>query len=87
VLNALYHGLRTNTSPEEYALLGERSKNQKRAYQAYQDRYRRYQDQNRYREEKQGGVKRVDFLMGRVRFLGLTPGRLEEGEWLLQSGG
>ncbi|KAJ7081122.1 hypothetical protein B0H15DRAFT_471323 [Mycena belliarum] len=71
-LTALYRALRTNITPSEFHALGEK-KLMRRAGTAYTQRYMRLKGHRGYEEEKKGGVKRVDFLMGCTKFRGLSP--------------
>ncbi|KAL0573015.1 hypothetical protein V5O48_008942 [Marasmius crinis-equi] len=71
VLDAIYHALRKNVSHSEY----HSQRDQVRINEAYQRRYGRIRDYYASREEKKGGVKRVDFLCGRTRFTGLSPSK------------
>lgn len=72
VLTALYRSLRANVTPGEFHALGTH-KLMRRATAAYQHRYSRLKGHRGYEEEKAGGVKRVDFLMGCTSFRGLSP--------------
>ncbi|KAK7041510.1 hypothetical protein VNI00_009380 [Paramarasmius palmivorus] len=72
VLNAIYRTLRTNITQGEYNSLSSRTDRQQ-VNDAYESRYRRIRDYQASVEEKRGGVKRVDFLRRRTRFLGLSP--------------
>jgi len=80
----VYHALRKPITPSEYALLG-KERDKERAAQAYRDRYRRLRNDRDYQAEKAGGMRRVDFLMERSRFGGLTRGINSYGEegWVL----
>ncbi|KAK1235024.1 hypothetical protein PQX77_001761 [Marasmius sp. AFHP31] len=69
VLDAIYHALRKNVSHQEYQSCHDKL----RVNEAYQCRYDRIRDYASSREEKAGGVKRVDFLCGRTRFMGISP--------------
>jgi hypothetical protein len=71
VLNALYRSLRTNVTSAEFHALGTQ-KLMRRATEAYTQRYMRLRGHRGYAEEKQQGVKRVDFLMGCTKFRGLS---------------
>ncbi|KAJ7182512.1 hypothetical protein C8R43DRAFT_6498 [Mycena crocata] len=71
VLNALYRTLRVNVTPAEFHALGSH-KLMRRATAAYVHRYTRLKGHRGYAEEKQQGVKRVDFLMGCTKFRGLS---------------
>ncbi|KAF7340504.1 hypothetical protein MSAN_02121800 [Mycena sanguinolenta] len=70
-LNALHRSLRTNVTGEEYHTLGSHTLKH-RATEAYTHRYMRLQGHRGYTEEKRGGLKRVDFLMGCTQFRGLS---------------
>ena len=69
VLDTLYRFLRTNISEREYQSLPPDS--QKRVYEAYQHRCSRFRSNRERHAERMKGVKRVDFLMGEIRFQGL----------------
>jgi hypothetical protein len=72
VLHALSRALRQPISPTEYAQLLSPTE-QRRVNEAFERRYRRLaSDPPAYQVEKLKGVKRVDFLMGKTRFLGLS---------------
>jgi hypothetical protein len=75
VLEGLYKSLRANITPPEFQTLSE--KDRMYATQAYQRRYRRLRDADPYlsEKEKNRGMKRIDFLMGRIRFGGLSERR------------
>ncbi|EDR00405.1 uncharacterized protein LACBIDRAFT_295783 [Laccaria bicolor S238N-H82] len=70
VLEGVYNALQKNITPGEYSSLS--SHNKRRAAQAYEQRYRRHRSSQAYDLEKRGGMKRVDFLMGRTKFWGLA---------------
>ena len=70
VLDSLFRTLRVNVTQPDFQSLSERDR--RRATRAYEDRYRRLRSSRMYEEEKRGGMKRVDFLMGHTRFVGLT---------------
>ncbi|KAF9255130.1 hypothetical protein L218DRAFT_366393 [Marasmius fiardii PR-910] len=72
VLEGIYRVLRKNVSHNEYGWITSH-KEQSRVNEAYERRYSRIRDYSASREEKQGGVRRVDFLRGRTRFMGITP--------------
>lgn len=84
VLNGIYSDLRQNISQREWDSL--RSSEQARTKEAYENRYRRYRSQSVYMEEKAGGVKRVDFLLGRTRFLGLSRVSKRGDVWAMNAG-
>ena len=84
VLVQIYHSLRKHLSSGEYNLLGS-GRDKERAGDAYRRRYRRFRDARAYNDEKQGGMRRVDFLMDSTRFGGLTRGVNAYGEegWMM----
>ncbi|KAL0059114.1 hypothetical protein AAF712_014185 [Marasmius tenuissimus] len=69
MLDAIYHALRKNVSQQEY----QSCRDKLRVNEAYQRRYSRIRDYHASRDEKAGGVKRVDFLCGKTRFMGISP--------------
>ncbi|KAJ7484962.1 hypothetical protein B0H11DRAFT_1806827, partial [Mycena galericulata] len=71
VFNSIYNTLRVNATPAEVNALG--SQNMGKASAAYTQRYERLRGHRGYTEEKRGGIKRVDFLMGYTRMHGLSP--------------
>ncbi|KAF8919229.1 hypothetical protein CPB85DRAFT_1156635, partial [Mucidula mucida] len=73
VLGAIYHSLRQNIRPAEFHSLPGKNDMQ-RVTAAYQARYRRIPNRTSYEEEKKAGVKRVDFLKGKIIFAGLSCG-------------
>jgi len=81
VLESLYRSLRVNITQSDFHLLLE--KDRRRATRAYEDRYRRLRGRA-YEEEKRSGMKRVDFLMGRTRFVGLSADGHQPYEWHLR---
>jgi hypothetical protein len=82
VLATLYQSLRINITDRDYHSLPSHSA-QRRVRTAYEDRYRRIRDPRDYAEEKRNGVKRIDFLMGHTRFMGLTSSRSVPNVWEL----
>jgi hypothetical protein len=78
----MYHGLRKLLGQSEYVLL-QKCRDRDRAAQAYRDRYRRLRDGREH--EKDGGMRRIDFLMENNRFGGLSRGVDAYGRegWLL----
>jgi hypothetical protein len=84
VLVQMYHTLRKHLSASEYNLLAS-SRDKERAGEAYRRRYRRFRDDRAYNDEKQGGMRRVDFLMDSTKFAGLTRGVNAYGEegWMM----
>jgi hypothetical protein len=82
VLVALHRALRLAVHPDEYnALPSHEDKHKVNA--SYKLRYIRITDPVAHEEEKRKGVKRVDFLMGRTRFLGLSPTSVGPGIWAM----
>jgi hypothetical protein len=75
VLRNLYKFLRGNVSQLDFNTLLEEDR--KVATHAYQNRYRRYHphDRDTYLSEKCRGMKRIDFMMGNTRFVGLSERR------------
>jgi hypothetical protein len=80
VLSSVYNSLRKNVTPSEYNSIPSR-KDSERVRMAYETRYRRHRDRASYEAEKRQGVKRVDFLNGRTRVMGLATGG--HGAWVL----
>lgn len=86
VLKAVHTGLRTPIRQADYDRLGTGSRHQNRVRKAYEDRYKmQRRNPAAYEEEKMGGVKRVDFLVEYVRFMGLVPHNVEMGEFMLHT--
>jgi hypothetical protein len=79
VFSSIHSALRTNITPAEFLLLPS-DHHRERAKRAYQQRYRRLRHQphseissdNESESEKRAGMKRVDFLMGHTKFLGIS---------------
>jgi len=80
VLKTLYTALRLAVTPAEYDALPSREA-KFRVVAAYENRCRK--SGNAYDEEKRKGVKRIDFLMGRNMFAGLTAISGQRDTWLL----
>ena len=56
----------------EFNLFSQSRMTKRRATRAYEKRYRQPRNNTRaYEEEKRGKMKRVDFLMGHIKFLEL----------------
>jgi len=84
VYDSIYRTLRTNITSAEFNLFSNQD-DQRRATRAYEKRYRRHHRNTRaYEEEKRGGMKRVDFLMGHTKFLGLSNSSRHPDEWQLR---
>jgi hypothetical protein len=75
VFHALSRSLRTAVTSEEYSTLLRSSRAQQEVNEAFERRYRRLAmtgNEEAYRVEKLKGVKRVDFLGTRTRWMGLS---------------
>lgn len=84
IFNSIYRSLRTNITSAEFNLFSTQD-DQRRATRAYEKRYRRFRNSTAYEEEKRGGMKRVDFLMGHTKFLGISnSGSRRPDEWQLR---
>ena len=83
VFDSIYRNLRTNITGAEFNLFSKQD-DQRRATRAYEKRYRRHRNTRAYEEEKRGGMKRVDFLMGHTKFLGLSNNSRHPDEWQLR---
>lgn len=82
VLDEIYYTLRTNMTGSEFNSLLSSTSDQRRVVKAYEQRYRRIRDLGEYEEEKRKGVKRVDFLMERTKFAGISSTRRADA-WIL----
>lgn len=82
VFDVVYHTLRTNITPNEYHSLPSQ-KDMRRVNSAYEQRYRRIRSSREYQDEKSRGVRRVDFLMDRTRFMGLSSTSRGADTWIL----
>ncbi|KAK7036197.1 hypothetical protein R3P38DRAFT_3183988 [Favolaschia claudopus] len=72
VFDSVYEFLRASVKEEDFIGL-ETQKRKERAAQEYFRRCAKLQGRRGYREEKRQGVKKVDFLLGRTKFGGLSP--------------
>ncbi|KAG6827730.1 hypothetical protein H0H87_003767 [Tephrocybe sp. NHM501043] len=72
VIDELHHFLRKQISAKEWNSLPS-EKDRRRVTDAYERRYRRISSSRDYDDEKTRGVRRVDFLMGLNKFMGLAP--------------
>ena len=73
VFDSIYRTLRTNITGTEFNLLSKQDDQRRATTRAYEKRYRQLRaNTTAYEAEKRGGMKRVDFLMGRTKFLGLS---------------
>lgn len=82
VVHSVYRSLRKNITQSEFHAAASPAE-QRQASRAYEHRYRRQRSTRAYEEEKRGGMKRVDFLMGRTRFVGLVSSGRRSEEWRL----
>ncbi|KAJ6554592.1 hypothetical protein B0H19DRAFT_1154178 [Mycena capillaripes] len=82
VLNSVHLGLRVHVTPAEFNALGTQ-KLMSRASAAYRRRYERLRGHRGYKDEKRGGVRRVDFLMGYTNFQGISPTARRSDVWQL----
>jgi hypothetical protein len=72
VFNTLHYLLRLPVTPLEFSSIPT-PEHEIAVIEAFQKRYRKYHaDRRAYETEKSKGVKRVDFLMGKNRFMGLA---------------
>ncbi|KAL0946664.1 hypothetical protein HGRIS_012854 [Hohenbuehelia grisea] len=83
ILNAIYDTLRENVASSDYHALPRQE--QKRVTASYENRYRRIKSNRGYAEEKSQGVKKVDFLMGKTRFMGLSTSGSRPDHWVLHT--
>ncbi|KAG7094548.1 hypothetical protein E1B28_005376 [Marasmius oreades] len=83
VLDAIYRTLRKNVTHNEYNSISSHQ-DRLRVNEAYERRYSRIRDYHASREEKQSGVKRVDFLHKRTRFMGILPSKGASHVWELR---
>ena len=86
VLNAVHSSLRETIRQQDYDDLGNGSKHQSRVKHAYETRYGLHpRSSPGYQSEKMSGVRRIDFLVEYVKFMGLTPYNVEKGEYTLHT--
>lgn len=86
VLNAIHFSLRETIHQQDYDNLGHGSQHQNRVKHAYESRYRLHpRNSPGHEAEKMGGVRRVDFLVEYVKFMGLTPHNVESREYTLHT--
>ena len=96
IFTSIHSFFRTNITPTEFQLLPSHH-HRKRATRAYQQRYRRLRllssskisgnnvSNKASQLEKHAGMKRIDFLMGYTKFLGISnKGCRSNDEWHLQ---
>jgi hypothetical protein len=84
VLDTIYRTLRVNVASQEFHALPS-MKDARRVTAAYEQRYRRIRISKEHDSEKNGGVKRVDFLMGHTTFTGLSPTTHGPDVWALNT--
>jgi hypothetical protein len=84
ILETIFRTLRANVGSQEFHALPS-PKEERRVTAAYEQRYRRIRDSREYEDEKRGGVKRVDFLMGHTAFNGLSPTTHGPDVWALNT--
>ncbi|KAH7887214.1 hypothetical protein F5I97DRAFT_1119575 [Phlebopus sp. FC_14] len=82
VFHALYPFLRQPVSAAEFKTLPSQEARDEVAL-AFHTRCRRSVSHEGYEEQKAKGVKRVDFLMGRNRFMGLSSTKIGPDVWVL----
>ena len=82
LFDSVYHSLRTNITSDEFNLLLNED-DQKTATCAYKQRCMRFRKISACDEEKRGGMKRVDFLMGRTMFHSISNTGRRSDEWQL----
>jgi hypothetical protein len=81
VITTLHRSLRLAVHPDEFNALPSHDAKY-RVNMAYEGRCKRLEEDPRAcEEEKKKGVKRVDFLMGRTMFMGLSP--VGPGVWTI----
>jgi len=83
VFDSIYRSLRKNITSAEFNMFSSQD-DQRRATRAYEKRYRRLRDTRGYEEEKRGGMKRIDFLMGHTKFLSISNSSYRPEEWQLR---
>lgn len=72
VLESIHLSLRTHITKEEYHSIPSH-KDRARVNESYERRFRSIRDSRAATKERDGGVRRVDFLRGITRFKGLSP--------------
>ncbi|KAF8164075.1 hypothetical protein BJ912DRAFT_1096819 [Pholiota molesta] len=82
VVETIYRSLRKIVTEAEFHSAASPT-DQRRVSRAYEQRYRRQRSTKLYEEEKRGGLKRVDFLMERTRFVALSNHSRRSDEWHL----
>ncbi|KIK62801.1 hypothetical protein GYMLUDRAFT_120136, partial [Collybiopsis luxurians FD-317 M1] len=70
IFTSIYHSLHENITSTEYDALS--LKDRQKVKMGYKTRYKRLRDWESREAERRKGVKRVDFLYGRTRFMGLA---------------
>lgn len=82
VLCQLYRFLRTPATSDEYKAVPDQRTRDTIA-ESYRTRCRRASTAEEYAGERSKGLKRVDFLMGRTTFMGLSSTKLGPDVWVL----
>ncbi|EGO04024.1 hypothetical protein SERLA73DRAFT_27426, partial [Serpula lacrymans var. lacrymans S7.3] len=82
VLHGVYRFLRLSVNSAEYSMLPSKD-HQMRVNLAYHARCNRSPSKDIYDEESKKGVKRVDFLMGQNKLMGLSSTKRGPDVWVL----
>lgn len=82
VFNSIHQSLRINVTNAEFNSFPQQ-RDQLWATRAYQQRYRQFRNTFGHDEEKRGGMKRIDYLMGRTKFNGLSNSGHHPDQWQL----
>ncbi len=78
----LYQSLRKQVTPGEYGAI-KSQQHRSPIDNAYKRRYKRCTDYDKHESERQGGVRRVDFLGDFVNFAGLSCNPNAKAQWTL----
>jgi hypothetical protein len=81
MLNGVYFYLRLPVSEAEFHTLPSQARAE--VTMSFKNRYRRIRNDVEYEREKSKGVKRIDFLMGRVQWAGLSSSKAGPDVWVL----
>lgn len=82
VFNCIYRSLRANITTTEFNSFPQQG-DQVRATRAYEQRYRRFRNTFGHNEEKQSGMKRIDYLMSNTMFHGISKFGHYPDQWQL----